>query len=165
MSTDGLVRIGRIGRPHGLRGGITIVPEVELDRLSPGTVVSSDDGREFVIAASSRYRDRGAVVQFVGIDSREAAEALRGTSISMPAFARPPLGGGEYWAEDLIGITAVAPDGAVLGTITAVDTGVGQDRLVVTTPGGTEVLVPFVGAFVGDPEQGRIEIRDPGGLF
>ena len=36
---------------------------------------------------------------------------------------------------------------------------------VVVTPDGTEVLVPFVSALVGDPVDGRIEIRDPGGLF
>lgn len=161
-----MVRIGRIGRPHGLRGGVTIVPEVELGWLSAGTTVSTDDGRELVIAASSRYRDRGAVLHFNGIDSREAADALRGTLLSIPASARPPLGGGEYWVEDLIGVIAVAPDGTVLGTVTGVDVGVGQDRLVVTTPAGADVLVPFVDAFVGDPDDnGRIEIRDPGGLF
>ncbi len=165
MNTDS-VRVGRIGRPHGLHGGVTILPEVELGRLAAGTTVSTEDGREFVIAASSRYRDRGAVLQFIGVDSRDAAEALRGTLISIPAFARQRLAGGEYWVDDLVGITAVAPDGAVLGTVTGVDVGVGQDRLIVTTVGGVEVLVPFVDAFVGDPDdQGRIEIRDPGGLF
>lgn len=166
MSSDGVVRVGRIGRPHGLRGGVTIVPEVGLDRLPAGTTVRTDDGRELVVTAASRYRQRGAVLQFRGIDSREAAEALRGAVISIPASGRPPLAEGEFWIDDLIGMTAVTPAGAVLGTVTGVEVGVGQDRLVVTTPNGADVLVPLVGALVGDPDdQGRIEIRDPGGLF
>jgi ribosomal 30S subunit maturation factor RimM len=52
----------------------------------------------------------------------------------------------------------------VLGEVTGVELG-GQDRLVVTTPTGAEVLVPFVADLVGDPEGGRIRIDPPAGLF
>ena len=166
MSADGLVRVGRIGKPHGLRGGVTIVPEGGVDAFRAGAALTTDDGRELVVRSSSPYRDRGLVVAFSGVDTRDGAEELRGRVLTSSIAARRPLAAGEYWEADLVGMTAVDPGGAVLGTISGIDVGVGQDRLVVSTPGGGEVLIPFVAALVGDPdEHGRIEIRDPGGLF
>lgn len=160
------MRVGQIGKPHGLRGGVTIVPEGDVGAFRSGAVLHTDDGRELVVRSSSPYRDRGLVVAFSGVDTRDGAEELRGKVLSTFIAARRSLADGEYWEADLVGMTAVDPDGAVLGTISGIDVGVGQDRLVVSTPGGGEVLVPFVAALVGDPDQhGRIEIRDPGGLF
>ena len=160
------MRVGRIGKPHGLRGAVTIVPEGDPAAFVGGSVMTTDVGGELVVRSATRYRDRGLVVSFVGVESREMAEGLRGIVLSVAASSRRPLGEGEFWADDLVGKIAVAPDGTVLGTVTGVDFGVGQDRIAVSTPAGAEVLVPFVAALVGDPDEfGRIEIRDPGGLF
>lgn len=166
MASEGFVRVGRIGKPHGVRGGVTVVHEGDAGGFGPGAVLTTSAGAELSVRSSSRYRDRGLIVFFEGVDTREGAERLRGEVVSVAASARRPLGEGEFWEGDLVGMTAVAPDGTTLGTVTGVDSGVGQDRLVVTTPSGVEVLVPFVGAIVSDPDaEGRIEIRDPGGLF
>ena len=67
--------------------------------------------------------------------------------------------------KDLIGLDARSPGGSLLGKVTSVEFGSAQNRLVVTTPDGVEVQVPFVDELVGDPEDGSLEIRDPGGLF
>lgn len=143
-----------------------MVPESDdPDRFAPGAVLATDDGVALTVRASNRYRDRGLVVAFEGVGSREDAERLRGELLTVAAAGRRPLGDGEFWEDDLVGVTAVSPDGTVLGTVSGVEFGVGQDRLVITTPHGTEVLVPFVAALVGDPSGGVIEIRDPGGLF
>ena len=105
------------------------------------------------------------MVGFEGVNDRDAAEELRGTILSVPAASRRELEEGEFWLEDLVGLEAVDPDGILLGTVTSIDFGDAQDRIVVTTAEGREVLVPFVSALVGDPVDGRLEIRDPGGLF
>ena len=124
-----------------------------------------EDGHDLVVRSSSKYRDRGLIVLFEGFQSRNEAEQLRGEVLHVIAPDRRPLHHGEFWEEDLVGVTAVAPDGTVLGTVAGVEFGVGQDRLIVTTAQGRDVLVPFVGALVADPVDGVIEITDPGGLF
>lgn len=160
------VRVGRIGKPHGLRGEVTVVPDSDHpDRFAPGATLSTTDGFDLIVRSSSKYRDRGLVVLFEGFQSRNEAEQLRGEVLHITAAGRRSLDDGEFWQEDLVGVTAVAPDGTVLGTVAAIEFGVGQDRLIVTTPAGLDVLVPFVGALVGDPVGGVIEIKDPGGLF
>ena len=160
------IRLGRIGRPHGVRGEVTVVPETDdRSRFAPGSRLVSTEGREFVVADSHPYRDRGLVLAFVGVADRNTAETLRGTVLWGDAADRRSLEPGEFWADQLTGLVAVAPDGSVLGRVSGVDHGVGQDRLIVVTPEGSTVLVPFVSALVGEPTDGTIEIQDPGGLF
>ena len=166
MTDDSRIRLGRIGRPHGVRGEVTVVPETDdRSRFAPGSRLVSTAGTEFVVADSHPYRDRGLVVAFVGVADRNTAETLRGTVLWGDAADRRSLEPGEFWADQLTGLVAVAPDGSVLGKVSGIDFGVGQDRLIVVTPEGSTVLVPFVSALVGEPTDGTIEIQDPGGLF
>jgi len=163
---SGRVIVGRIGRPHGVRGQVTVLPDTdEPGRFAVGAELLTDRGRTLVVRSASRYRDRGLIVGFEGVDDRDQAESLRGSLVTIAASARRPLDDGEYWPDHLVGLIAVAPGGGTLGVVTAVDFGTGQDRLVVSTPAGAEVLVPFVAGLVGEPADGQIEIHDPGGLF
>lgn len=165
-STDDRVIVGRVGRPHGLRGEVTVVPETDdSGRFSPGSTLLAGEDRDLTVESAVPYRDRGLLVRFAGVDSREEAEALRGTLLQVDRSQRRRLDEGEFWSDDLVGLAAVDPGGAVLGTVSAVEFGPGQDRLVVNTPSGVEVLVPFVADIVGDPEGGRITIAAPKGLF
>jgi 16S rRNA processing protein RimM len=135
------------------------------ERFTPGAHLTTDDGRVLTVATVTPYRDSGLVVGFSGVGDRTAAEELRGVTLTIAAAERRDLGEDEFWPEDLLGLEAVDPSGSVLGTVTRIDFGTAQDRLVVTVPGGDEVLVPFVAAIVGDPSDGRIAIDAPEGLF
>lgn len=158
--------VGRIGRPHGLRGEVTVLPESDdPTRFAPGSALTTDEGRRLVVVAAFPYRDKGLIVAFDGVTDRQQAEALRGAVVGAPVSTRRTLEEDEFWPEDLVGLQAVDPDGEVLGAVAAVDFGSAQDRIVVRTTDGRDVLVPFVDEIVGDPSGGRIEIRDPGGLF
>jgi 16S rRNA processing protein RimM len=160
-SSTSRVFAGRIGRPHGLEGDVTVVPE-DSRWFYAGRVLWSGDTR-FVVAASQPYRDKGLTVRFEGVADRIAAEALRGTDLSVD-LSEVELEDGEYWPADLIGLTAVDPAGEPLGEVVDVAYGP-QDRLVVEMPGGRRVEVPFMDGLVGDPADGRIVIDPPGGLF
>lgn len=158
--------VGKIGKPHGLAGEATVLPDTDDPaRFFVGSVLVTDTGRSLIVAEVKRYRDRGLLVRFEGIHGRTQAEELRGLSLMVGRAQRRQLGAGEFWPDDLIGLAAVAPDGETLGTVDRVEFGPGQDRLVVVTTDGVEVQVPFVSAMVGDPSGGSIEIDAPEGLF
>ncbi|HEX5631475.1 MAG TPA: ribosome maturation factor RimM [Acidimicrobiia bacterium] len=164
--TDDFIRVGRIGRPHGVRGEVTVLVETDdPTRFAPGAVLHRPPDDDLLVERSQPYRDRGRIVAFAGVGDRGAAETLRGTVLWADAAARRAAGPGEYWVDELVGLTAVSPEGAVLGRVRSVESAPGQDRLVVITADGREVLVPFVSALVCDPEGDSIVIRDPGGLF
>lgn len=135
------------------------------DRFVVGAVFETEEGRMLAVRGVKPYKDRGLLVRFEGVRSREEAERLRGSLLTIDAAARRALESGEYWPEQLVGLTAVTPAGEILGRIAGVEFGPGQDRLAVITAAGTEVLVPFVSAIVGDPEGDRIVIEAPEGLF
>jgi 16S rRNA processing protein RimM len=161
-----LVRVGRIGRPQGVRGEVTVLVETDdATRFDPGAALHREAGPDLLVLHSRPYRDRGRVVAFEGVTDRSTAETLRGTVLWGDRTERRPTDSGEYWVDSLVGLVAVSPEGVVLGEVRAVESGPGQDRLVIETPEGRRVLVPFVAALVGEPAQGRLEIRDPGGIF
>ena len=158
--------VGRVGRPHGIRGEVTVLPATDDPRrFAPGSELHAEGGRRLVVRSVSPYRDRGLVVGFEGVDDRNSAETLRGASLTVGAADRRPLEAGEFWPEDLVGLQAVSPAGEVLGEVVAVEFGEAQDRIVVATPDGRRVQVPFVDDLVGDPEEGTLVVDAPPGLF
>jgi 16S rRNA processing protein RimM len=149
-----------------VRGEVTVVPDTDdPGRFEVGASLRTTDGVDLVIASVAPYRDRGLILGFEGVGDRGAAERLRGSILTVDPALRRRLDDGEFWPQELIGLEAVSPSGEALGSVTAVDLGAAQDRLVVTTATGDEVLVPFVGDIVGDPAGGRIVIDAPQGLF
>lgn len=149
-----------------MRGEVTVVPDTDdPDRFVRGAVLTTDDGREVTIRSVKPYRDRGLIVAFEGVVDRPAAERLRGAMLTVTVADRRALGDGEYWPDQLVGLEARSPTGELLGTVTGVDFGTAQDRLVVSTTDGVEVLVPFVDQIVGDPVAGAVVIDAPTGLF
>ena len=133
-------------------------------RFDTGALLRAGD-RDLVVRASRPYRDKGLIVAFEGVRDRIQAETLRGSLLTAAAEDRRDLDPGEFWPEDLVGLEAVDPEGNALGVVSGLVLTGSQDRLVVTTPAGTEVEVPFVNDLVGDPEDGRLLIDAPEGLF
>jgi 16S rRNA processing protein RimM len=143
-STEPRFVVGRLGRPHGLDGHIGLyVDEDDLVHFEPGKSIFVD-GQQFEVA-SIRRADRGHHLRLVGVDSRVAAEAIRGNDVI--ATERRELGDDEYWPEDLIGLEARDADGNRVGEVAGLVTGGAQDRLVVDAAGG-RFEVPFVAALV-----------------
>ena len=103
------------------------------------------------------------IVRFEGVADRPGAEELRGTELLVD-FSQVTLDDGEFWPDDLIGLLAEDSAGGPLGSVVEVVYGP-QDRLVVETPDGIRVEVPFMSDLVGDPADGKIVIDAPGGMF
>ena len=104
-------------------------------------------------------------MKFAGIDSREAAESIRG-ALYVPSSQVRSLEPDEFWHDDLVGCTVVDSDGSDIGTVAGVVAGPSQDLLEVTTPSGPR-LVPLVKAIVTtvDPDARKIVLDPPEGLL
>ncbi len=101
---------GVVGRPHGLDGSFHVLsPRPAL--LALGTTVRAA-GREAEIVRRAGTDDR-PIVRLDGVDSREAADALRGTELLVPRSIAPALEEDEWWAEDLVGCRVVDGDRAL----------------------------------------------------
>ena len=90
----------------------------------------------------------GAIARFAEIPDRNAAEKLRGTLLTVPRDALPPLGEGEYYHADLLGLAAVTEAGEPLGTVIAIDNFGAGDVLEIERPGvegkrGKRFMVPM----------------------
>ncbi len=83
----------------------------------------------------------GAIARFAEIADRTAAEGLRGTALTVPRSALPPLAEGEYYHADLIGLSAVSDSGEALGTCVAVENFGAGDVLEIERPDGKRFMV------------------------
>ena len=85
----------------------------------------------------------GAIARLAQVTDRSGAEALRGTALTVPRSALPPLAEGEYYYADLIGLPAVASDGRALGVCVAVENYGAGDVLEIEQPDGKRFMVPM----------------------
>jgi 16S rRNA processing protein RimM len=85
----------------------------------------------------------GAVARFAGVNDRNGAEALRGTALTVPRAALPPLGEGEFYYADLLGLPAVSTTGESLGTCVAVENFGAGDVIEIERPDKKRFMVPM----------------------
>lgn len=165
------VAVGRIGRPHGIRGEVTV--EVLTDdpdaRFAPGAVLHTDPAETGPLTVvATRHSGHIPLVTFEGVADRDAAEALRGTVLEVDTDTLPDLADAdEYYDHQLIGLAARSVTGEELGTVTAVLHAPAAPVLTVRRPDGSDELVPFVTAIVPgvDLAAGTLTIAPPDGMF
>lgn len=138
----GTVAVGVVGKPLGLGGEVYVQPDADLDEeFPPGARFAADEG--VLTVASSRLHGNRRVVRFEGVDTREAAEALRGRVLTVER-GEVVLDEDAFWADDLVGRDVVTPGGDHVGTVAGVADGPAHDYLVVARDGGEDALVPAV---------------------
>jgi 16S rRNA processing protein RimM len=165
------VTVGRIGRPHGVRGDVVVgvrTDEPEL-RFAVGSRLDTDrPGVGPLTVAAARWQSGELIVRFDGIGDRTAAAGLRGIWLSVDSSSlAPPDDPDEFRDHELIGLSVHTADGAVVGVVADVRHH-GQDLLAVRPAAGTgEILVPFVKAIVTDVDvsSGVLVIDPPAGLL
>ncbi len=164
------IDIGFIRKPHGLRGyvrveGLTDAPDrfEDLDRIG----VERKDGERETLEIERCSRDgNGWLMKFLGIDTTENAQRLRGAYIQVPEEAVAPLPRDVYYVFELEGCAVVSDEGEEIGTIREVLSMPANDVFVVDTPAG-EAMIPAVRDIVVefDPGGARIVIRKIPGLI
>jgi 16S rRNA processing protein RimM len=152
--TPNLLEVGRIGRPHGVKGEVYVVLSSDrTERLAVGARLSIGKS-ELVVTASRRHNDRW-LVSFDGIPDRTTAERMVGTSL----FGEPIDDPDAVWVHQLIGARVVELTGVDRGVCVGVIKNPAHDILELDSG----ALVPAV--FIDSFETGVVTINPPDGLF
>ena len=149
-----LLEVGRVVRPHGLRGEVVVeLVTNRTERLAPGTVLASDRG-DLRVEASRPHQARWIVV-FEGVADRGGADRLRGAVLRAEPIADPDA----LWVHELAGAEVVDRAGRSHGRVREVQANLASDLLVLNDGR----LVPLT--FVVEHEPGRIVVDPPDGLL
>jgi len=151
-----MLGVGRIVKPHGLRGDVIVsLTTNREERVAVGSRLTDADGRVLVVDRSSPHQGR-FIVTFHGVNGIDEAEALR----DRPLFAAPLEDPDTLWVHDLVGATVVDTAGTELGTVEGVQANPASDLLVLD--GGA--LIPL--RSVVDHRPGvRVTVDVPDGLL
>jgi 16S rRNA processing protein RimM len=158
-----------VGPPFGLTGRVKIE--------SPSGETSHLLGLKKAVLRKGRGGEKGGVeqeylieevftaplsVKFAGIDSPEAARALKGAEILVPREQAAPLNEGEFYIEDLRGLEVII-EGKTVGIISGIIEGGGGFLAEVLLAQEKKRLVPFRNEFFGkvDPAAGQAELLEP----
>lgn len=158
------VRVGEIVGVHGVRGLVRLrsFTEDPAAVAAYGAVEDEAGRRKFAIRLQSAAKGVW-IAKVEGVDTREAAEALKGVGLFIDRARLPEPEEGEFYHADLIGLRAERADGGELGTVLAVhDFGAGT-MLELRPPEGQTVMVPFTLAAVPvvDVAGGRLVVEPP----
>ncbi|WGL53709.1 ribosome maturation factor RimM [Nocardioides sp. BP30] len=176
MSDSIEVLVGRIGKPHGIRGHVTV--DVRTDeperRFATGARLRAVPPQGSALrlgeltVEGTRWHQGVLHVLFEEVPDRNAAETVRGVLLyaDIDADARPE-DPEEFYDHQLVGLAVHDTDGALRGEVAAVVHGGAQDLLSITTPTRRDVLVPFVAALVPEVDLAgrRIVVADRPGLL
>ena len=169
------VVVGRIGRPHGIRGEVTV--ELRTDeperRFADGTTLRAEppSGTASRLAeltvGRTRWHQGRLLVTFEELRDRDAAEAARGFTLHTDVDPdERPADPDEFYDHQLVGLTAYDVAGGRLGEVSGLVHGGAQDLLAVRTDDGRDALVPFVKELVPEVDLAarRVVVADRPGL-
>jgi 16S rRNA processing protein RimM len=170
VNWDEMAVVGRIARPHGIRGQVVVNLETDFphERFQPGAELFAKRSAEMetLVIATVRFQSGRPVIAFEGVDDMNAAIALAGVELRVPVDRLAPLPPETFYRHDLVGCAVETVEGAPIGEVTGVEGTMGGSRLVVATPQG-EALVPMVAEICRsiDVAARRIVIAPPEGLL
>jgi len=165
------IRIGRISRTHGLTGAVRVALDHPASRtLQLGSRVYLDahnfPPREYQVEVVRQLRAGVISVKFIGIDSCEAAEHLRGCIVSVAEAQLPPLAANEFYDYRALGCVVVGSAGENFGMVEEIFSNGANDVLVVRSD-RRETLIPVIADVIKqlDFDNRRITIEAVPGLL
>ncbi|NQU66823.1 MAG: 16S rRNA processing protein RimM [Candidatus Marinimicrobia bacterium] len=145
------IQLGRIVKPHGLRGDTKIVLFNSSSRTleSNMTVRLENEGgdKRDVRISNVRYTPKFAIVQFEEYDTVEEVETLRGYMLSVERSMFPSLSDDDYYLTDLIGFSVHDVNGENYGSVKKVMNYPANDVLIMDYE-NREILIPIVDEFI-----------------
>jgi len=160
--------IGRIGRPHGLRGEVKLRPETDFPErfaqlrrvllIQEGAAAQKEGATPQSVAVEGVRRQHETILlKLAGTDSPEAARELTGMAVAVPWEERVPLGKGAFYVGEIVGLRVRTVAGEALGRVAEVIRTAAHDLYRVEGPGG-EILLPATRDVVHEVDVGKGEI-------
>jgi len=103
---------------------------------------------------------RNGIARFAEVPDRNAAERLRGTELTVPRSALPPLADGEYYHVDLLGLACVSTTGEALGRVVAIDDFGAGDVIEIERADGKRFMVPMRPEAVSEWDSERLVVDE-----
>ncbi|TPG43062.1 16S rRNA processing protein RimM [Sphingomonas koreensis] len=144
MPGDSPVTLAAVIGAHGVTGEVRL--KLFTEDLTPYRVFNGGA----LTLKSARAGSNGTIARFAEVSDRNAAEKLRGTTLTVPRSSLPPLEDGEYYHVDLIGLSVESDAGEPVGTVVTVDNFGAGDILEIERPGGARFMVPVAHSEIGD---------------
>jgi 16S rRNA processing protein RimM len=165
-----LVVVGRVHRPHGLAGELSVEVLTEIEaRFAPGSrlIWARNAERREVTLASVRRHGKRLLISVAGVSDAAGARELSGGDLCVEAAAGVPVREGFYLDRELRGWACEDPAGRVLGRVRGLEKTAAGPTLTVVLEDGREALVPFVGGIIVkvDREGQRVVLDPPEGLL
>lgn len=173
LDLDRLVEVGRILKPHGVRGELKVLlhgGDVERFRHYRQLTCRLVSGQELeldVVSVRSAGEDQ-ALVRFGQYSAPEPAQILRDAALLVSRAQCPPLDDDEVYFVDVVGMdVALVTTGEVIGQVVSIVTGPGQDWIEVAIRDDRTILIPWVDEIVVDidEESRSVRIAPPEGLL
>jgi len=152
MSSAKPVTLAVIIGAHGVMGEVRL----KLYTEDLGPYKSFNEGAMTLKAL--RPGSNGSIARFAEVTDRNAAEALRGTELTIPRSALPALGEGEYYHADLLGLPAVSTNGDDLGRVIAIDDFGAGDVIEIERPDGKRFMVAMRAESVPEWNEDRLVV-------
>lgn len=171
MKEPHLVPVGKITRTHGIRGALKVYSYGDtLVECEPGDVLTigapGQPQIEITIRAIQPHKAHVLIASFEGMEDIDSAASLVGKEICLPEDRLPPLGEGEYYHYQLIGLSVRTKRGDRIGILTGIIETGGNDVYAVQGQEG-EVLIPAIEDVIVevDLEAGIMVVDPPEGLI
>jgi 16S rRNA processing protein RimM len=148
--------VGKLRRPHGIRGEILMTVWTEFpERLKPGVEVFVGENHERLRIEQVRWHRDDMLIMLEGYPSREEAGQLRNKVVMVRTEDLPPLEEGEVYLHQIIGMTVFDDDVELpLGIVSEIIETGANDVYVVRDEHGSEFLLPAI-----DPVILAIDVR------
>ena len=171
MTVEDCYQLGYIIKPHGLKGEVQILLDVdypaEYKTLESVFVQQGQQLVPFFIKAISLNADK-AIVSFEDMNSLEMAQSVKGCALYLPLSTLPEREEGDFYFHELVGLELIdANTGDAVGEIMNVLEAGPQTLLAVKHKTEKEILIPLTDELVSniDKEAGQIHMLIPSGLI
>ena len=170
LERDDLIPLGKISKPHGIRGEVKIYPysgsPEQFVAAYRHVYMTVDSQGPLIEQTIERARVQGklVLVKFEDCTDRTAAEHIVGREVFVHKNDLPELGEEEFYLHQLEGKELVDTSGAFLGVSSRILTSGGQDLLIVNNH-GREYMVPIAGDFIQSIDNDRVVLDLPPGLL
>lgn len=160
--SDTWIKVGKIVAPHGVRGDLRVLPDIERPEVMKSFKTIRFGGKDYKIL-SARPHKNVYIVHVEGVDDRNLAETMVGAGAEVQISALPPLPAGTYYYFQLLGLMIVEEDGHEVGRLSEIIETKANNVYVAALPDGKELCIPAIPSCIlsVDLAAGRMTVRLP----